>query len=257
MKLSPSTPDKKWDIQSLQSFPSAHKRVEDLLKLSSSLDIEPSVLEDVEKRLARVISSVQHCLKNPSQAIHIVEIINNLLKEIGGKKLINQIYNISPMLMKHFVTMSLELQFLYLFATDRGEVSTWAIWHHWTVFWFNFWQACKKETPYEKLPTRICQVVDSTGKIRFDYHTFCLLDLDKRYIMNADGKKWITIREARIFSEMNNQIYKTTRIQGVPTVEKVHTFRSAKNFAREIDSSLSGANIWEVFLRILWEKLQE
>lgn len=244
-------------LESLRDFPTASKRVGKLLEIWWSLDIEPAVVEDVGKKLDRVISSVRNCLKHLSESKHLVDIVNDVLREIGGKHSVNRIYRVSPILMKHFVTMSLELQFLYLFAEERGEIETWAICHHWTVFWHNFWEECKRGTPYEKSPNLMCQVVDKTEKIRFDQHTFCLLDLDKRYILNADGKKWITMRPASIFSELDNQVYKTVRVNGVPTIEKVHTFRSVNSFAREIDGSLSGDDVWEAFLRVLWEKLQK
>lgn len=257
MKKSPHIPDHPATLESLSDFPTASKRVAKLLAVSWSLDIEPRVVEDVDKKLFRVIASVRNCLKHLSESKHLVDIVNNVLREIGGRHFVNQIYHVSPILMKHFATMSLELQFLYLFAEKRGEIDTWAICHHWTVFWHNFWEECKRGTPYEKYPNLMCQVVDKTEKIRFDQHTFCLLDLDKRYILNADGKKWITMRPASIFSELDHQVYKTVKIKGVPTIEKVFTFRSVNSFAREIDESLTGDDVWEAFLRVVWRKLQE
>lgn len=244
-------------LKSLSSSWKTSQRVVNLLRVSWSLNIEPSFMNTVKRKLNLLISHLRACLQNPSEGQNIIALFNEVMREIGGKHFVNHIYRISPILMKHFVTMPLELQFLYLFAEERGDIQTWAICHHWTVFWHNFWEECKKWTSYEKNPTLMCQVTDDDGKIRFDRHTFCLVDLDMRYILNSDGEKWITMRPARIFSELDHQVYKTVRTKNGVSVEKVHTFRSVSSFGRELDASLWDNNIGQAFLEFLWKKLQQ
>lgn len=222
-------------IPTLDPFPQAQKRVVEVVNLSHDLDISSWDLLVLNRKFHVLMAAIRLCLWTPESLRDLSALFTKTLRDLGGKEKVKAIYGLTPLDLRKFTQLPLVSQFVYLFAQDRDENMPNAVCHHWTIFWYNFWKEARAWTIFADEPIRLCQRTNNLPDICYNLHSFVLVGLEKRYIISADWISGIQMKEAVNFSELEKQVYRTVRSVDKVTIEKIHTYKSARTFARKLE----------------------
>lgn len=222
--------------KTIQNYTGIQRNIADILALSHSLNVNEREIQKIGVKLKALISSIRKCLRTPEWLHSISEVFNSAMDEIKSREKVRKIYGIFPLDLEEFASLALVAQMVYLFAKMRNKNTPWAICHHWTVFWYNFWDECKKWTLFEHVPTTLCQRTNNKPEMAYGQHTFLLLELEKRYVLSVDGKIGVNMREAVNFSQIGDDVLRTVKQPPGFSYEKIRTFKTPKKFAKTLDA---------------------
>ncbi len=222
-------------IPTLDNFSAIQERVVALCNLVQTREIATEEIARLNRILNTLISSIRRCLRNPGSG-ELHSIFTDTLRDMNTKARIRNIYTPLPIKLGDFIKLSLAEQCIYLFSNQWISDLEGAVCHHWTIFWYNFWQECRRGTLYENWSMRLCQRTNNNPEMRYTQHSFLLLELEKTYLISTDGKVGVTMREATNFSTLEKDVFRTVRAEDKIVLEKIRTFKTIPSFAKKLDA---------------------